>query len=238
LKPLIAIHSCLNDIRNGRNQAIRETWLQGVEKYADYRFFIGGHPASAQDDEVWFPGVDDTGNNLMEKDAAILEWALSWGYEHILKTETDVYLDLPIIFNMDYKSDDVIGALVGWQWGAKYPRTNVKCFIQGHAIWYSKKAAEYIANGLLDTYKRLSPTAETEPGQADLGPRSSDLWSGQLIEGLWRQGKLTVRTDGNFGRGPYSYHLQGNYDVKSRAPEWLHKMHNATNRAEVPWDSI
>lgn len=229
MRTLIAIHSCQADIRNGRNQAIRETWLKDANRFSDYKFFIGGFGES-QEDEVWLD-VDDTGDALIYKDAALLRWALDHSYERIFKTETDVYVDLPVMFNSDYCAADVIGRVIGDEWGKLYPRTNVYCFIQGHGIWYSQKAAELIADNLIDTYNTLSKTSWTEPNQADLGPRASDLWSGQLLTKAWQDGVITVRPDSCYAHGPFTYHLQGDYHVKQGTPAWLHKMHRELGRS-------
>jgi len=135
------------------------------------------------------------------------------------------------MFNSDYGAADVIGRLIGPEWGQLYPRTNVYCFIQGHGVWYSQKAAQFIADELVSTYERLSPQSETEPNQADLGPRSSDLWSGQLLTEKWREGLITVRPDACYAHGPFTYHLQGDYYVKKGTPAWLRKMHRDLGRS-------
>ena len=48
----MAVTSCVRDARNGTNQAVRDTWLQDVEKYPDveYRFFLGDGTPTGEDE--------------------------------------------------------------------------------------------------------------------------------------------------------------------------------------------
>ena len=55
MKILIAIPSCRRDAHNGFNQAVRDTWLQGIEEFpeVEYKFFIGdGTPVAADIDAI------------------------------------------------------------------------------------------------------------------------------------------------------------------------------------------
>jgi hypothetical protein len=233
MKPLIAVHSCQSDIRNGRNQAIRETWGAEVLQYADLKFFVGGVPCLLQRDEVWVDACDGK-YNLIEKEAAMLRWCCEQGYERILKTETDVYIVADRMFQTNFSSCDAIGSLVGEKIGRLYGSSNVYSFFQGHAIWYSKKAAQFVADALLDTFARLSPSVTfSHVCEIDPGARSADLWSMQALIPKWKDGLITMREESGFGRGPLTYHIAVQ-NPKPHVPERLRELHQRKCAGQFP----
>ncbi len=147
-----------------------------------------------------------------------------------MKTETDVYIDIEKMFKTDFQDSDVSGLIIGPGLGTFYPITNVYSFFQGHAIWYSQKAARFVADELLETYTKLSPSVTYIVGQLDPGPRAADLWSMQVLIPKWKEGLITMKSATGYANGPYTFHLQGNDDVKARASEWIRNMHYQVKR--------
>jgi hypothetical protein len=225
---LIAIHSCSADIKNGRHNAIRETWMYEAVKHADVRFFVGReNTVPLIGDEIQLDATEDR-ENLIEKEAAIMRWAHK-RYGRILKTETDVYFNVRRLFESNYKCADVVGRVVGTL-GEHYGSSNFYSFFQGHATWYTDKAAKLVADHLMFAYEdKMAGFTTWEVGKLDPSKRAADLWSMQALYPFWKAGQITMENDGNYAYGPISYHLLGDYDVKKNTPDWMREMHREHN---------
>lgn len=237
MKPLIAIHSCSADIKNGRHNAIRETWLYEAVKHADVRFFVGReNDIPLIGDEVQLDTTQDP-NNLVDKEAAMLRWGLNQGYKRILKTETDVYINVSKMFQDDIYSHDVIGRPVG-SIGKLYSKSKFKSFYQGHAVWYSGKAARVLADNLVSFFEANFPAMQNEHYDVDPSRRSADLWSGQVLSPLIERGELTYRDNTDYSFGPITWHYQGDFRVegtnamigKNKVCEWMRSLHMENTR--------
>jgi hypothetical protein len=224
MKPAILIHSCSADIINGRHAAIRQTWLPEARKHADVFFFVGRESVVLlEGDEIKLDATEDK-DNLVDKEQAMLAWAVGQGYTRMLKTETDVYFNVRRLFDMDFNRADVIGRYVG-QWGDYRPDSNMYSFIQGHACWYSDTAALLVASKLRRAYESLRPNVTYVVGQLDPSLRAADLWSAQVLTPYWKDKLITVDNEQGFAYGPRSWHLQGGWDEKQRTPQWMYKTH-------------
>lgn len=230
MRPLIAIHSCSADIKNGRHEAIRATWLPLAREHADVLFFVGRESiVKLEGDEIQLDATEDK-YNLIDKEAAIMRWAVNKGYRRILKTETDVYFNVYRLFDCNnHLRADVIGRIIGPGLGENYHDSNLKSFFQGHAIWYSAKAAEIVGFTLRSTYMQRRPLATYTVGKLDPSERSADLWSMQALYLPWLHREITMETDESFGFGNKSWHLQGDDAVKATTPKWMLEMHRTHN---------
>jgi Galactosyltransferase len=229
MKPAILIHSCSADIINGRHAAIRATWLPEARKHADVFFFVGRESVvPLEADEIKLDATEDR-ENLVNKEAHMFNWAVNHGYERMLKTETDVYFNVRRLFDMDFNRADVIGRYVG-QWGEYRPDSNMYSFVQGHACWYSAKAARHVAANLREAYDLMRPWVQYKEGQIDPSLRAADLWSAQVLTPLWRAGYITVDNEPGFAYGPRSWHLQGGWSEKNDTPNWMRRMHEKEGR--------
>ena len=226
MRPAVLIHSCSHDIKNGRHAAINETWGPEVRKYADLYFFVGReNTLPLADNEVQLDATEDK-DNLVDKEAAMLHWAVERGYERMLKTETDVYINARRMFYKDYTYADVIGRYVG-QWGNFYGSSNLYSFIQGHACWYSAKAAKIVAVNIRATHDAAHRGFLTwEVGKLDPSLRAADLWSAQVLTPYWQKKMVTVENENDFAYGPSTWHLIEN---KADTPNWIRKMHREHN---------
>jgi hypothetical protein len=229
MKPAILIHSCSADIINGRHAAIRATWLPEARKYADVFFFVGRESVvPLEADEIKLDATEDK-DNLVDKEAAMLTWAVNNWYNRMLKTETDVYFNVRRLFEMDFERADVIGREVG-RWGEHFSSSNFWSFMQGHATWYSAKAASLVAWNLHRVATGKMPFRTWEVGKLDPSMRAADLWSAQVLTPAWKNGDVTVDNESGFAYGPRSWHLQGGWSEKNDTPNWMRRMHEKEGR--------
>lgn len=227
-RALIAIHSCDVDSWNGRYDAIMDTWGRRAQLFADLIFFKGaGLPRGNEVVLDCYDGKD----NLIEKEQAMFRWVEeNTDYEKILKTETDVYFNIPAVFSVDYGDVDVVGRMIGEKFGEPYADSSFKTFFQGHAMWYSRKALKLVGDRLVDYYTEYSPKAHFRPGTLDPGLRSADLWGAQILTEAWMRGEIKVMNEMGFAGGPLSYHFQGNDERKATTPAWMRGMEKTHGR--------
>lgn len=81
---------------NLRTQVVRETWAKNAGGF-DLRFFYGyGAKRKMADDEILL-SVDDSYRGLVHKVKAVVRWALSHGYDYILKVDDDTYVSKEVL---------------------------------------------------------------------------------------------------------------------------------------------
>ena len=144
VKTLIAITSYDKARHNGMNDAVRDTWLKGLDRSeADVLFFTGIDTRNGdmplQGDEVSLDVGDDY-EHVTEKVIESTRWALSRGYEYIFRTYPDVYI----------RPERLMAALNPDKAYVGYPMMgpNVVPYASGGAsYWLRAKEAAY----LLDT---------------------------------------------------------------------------------------
>ena len=89
MKTLIALINC--HARPQYADAQRETWIPSLAAGLDYRFFLGQGNREPKADEVFLP-CDDSYRGLPNKVQETVRWALSYGYDYMLKIDDDVVL--------------------------------------------------------------------------------------------------------------------------------------------------
>lgn len=89
MKTLIALINC--HARPQYADVQRETWIPQLPAGLDYRFFLGQGNREPKADEVFLP-CDDSYRGLPNKVQEIVRWALSYGYDYMLKIDDDVVL--------------------------------------------------------------------------------------------------------------------------------------------------
>ena len=162
MKILLSINSCVKFARNGSNQALRDTWLQGMAKYnrVDYKFFIGDGTPTHDDDimlsklgdcpprfagvekvETYIPQVDevmlpvpDDYRHLPCKVKSSLHWAVNLHYQYIFKCFADTYVDIERLLSSGFEAHDYTG-----RWYGGYA-------VGGSGYWVSNKAAKVVAD--------------------------------------------------------------------------------------------
>lgn len=92
MKSVVLITSC--SYRLDLNQQCRETWLKEWTGLIDYRFVLGVGNAPKYGDEL-IVEVDDSYVGLPAKIRDSHKWALTQGYDFILKTDSDVCMHIP-----------------------------------------------------------------------------------------------------------------------------------------------
>ena len=231
MRPLIAIHSCDQDTWNGRYNTIMSTWANDAVEFADLLFFKGRGPAMSH--EIVLDCFDGNGD-LIEKEQAMFRWIINnTDNERILKTETDVWFNVKKLFAAPHEDADVIGRLVGHKFGETYADSSFYCFIQGHAMWYSRKAMKLVADNLEDFYAAKRPNSHWRQNTLDPSRRAADLWGSQILTNAWLRGEITMRDELGFADGPLSYHFQG--DSKHLTPEWMRAM-DTDGAARRDWE--
>ncbi len=145
MRPLIAITSC-HKYRD-RADAQRETWLKDLPAdSADVKFFLGQGGAAQRDDEVILD-VDDGYYGLVAKVQAICKWALEQGYEHMFKTDDDVYVQPGRLLSSGYEAYDYAGRLRGPSGGYPAP------YASGLGYWLNRNAMRVLAEAPLDNHQ-------------------------------------------------------------------------------------
>lgn len=139
LKTLIAVVNARHRQATWAN-IVRETWLPLVQGKADAFFFVGrGEPGDFNElpaDTVVLD-CDDSYQGLPEKIRAIMRWAHAHGYEHVLKCDDDVILDVDRILASGYDQHDYTGK-------ANRPITPDTPFVvpMGFNYWVSRRCME------------------------------------------------------------------------------------------------
>jgi hypothetical protein len=145
-----AQHNTHRNQENANVTWVRKTWLPDSVGKVDVRFFYGtpsdsdgtAEPRSVEGDCVSL-GVGDDYYSLVPKVRAVFQWALDHGYDHVLKLDDDVYLDvvqtLASFVPVDYR-----GALCEGQVGI-YKRGEATIrYACGPAYWLSRRAMQAI----------------------------------------------------------------------------------------------
>lgn len=223
---LIAVASCHRDKDNGFNDAVRNTWLQGVT--LDYVFVIGATLTHGDvflyKDELYLNAGDDY-LSLPEKTHGLLRWAVNEGYDHIFKCDTDTYVRVDKMLDSDYASHDYIGYFNG-----DVGRPNViynKCYAWasgGSGYWLSKRAAQYIVDNPPDG-RAICPTLKYP---------CEDLWVGQLLGPKIESGEFTGLHDPRYWRGfkpdskvEFSAHYCSEGMNRKFDVNWMYRHHEA-----------
>ena len=105
MKTLLALINC--HARPQYADAQRETWLPQVSGL-DYRFFLGPGTRQPKADEVFLP-CDDSYRGLPNKVQESVRWALSYGYDYMLKIDDDVVLRPSAFAISGYNNHDFSG---------------------------------------------------------------------------------------------------------------------------------
>lgn len=116
--PLIVVLTWTPDCDNGRNNAVRQTWVREwcnhplmyrVGNMPDYRFcYDGEHDRILEPDEVKFD-VPRGKLNTSFKTQAMALWALEQGYEHVFFVPTDCYVCIPRLLVSGFKAREYTG---------------------------------------------------------------------------------------------------------------------------------
>ena len=214
----IGVFSHDGDILNGRNQSIRDTWAPLASVYANMKFFIGGGTLELQKDEIRLPNRE--GKDFIYQALDMFQISLTDGYEHFLIVDTDTYVNVFEMFQTDFIDYDYTGTLVG-KLGELYGDTNLYSFMQGHAVWYSRKALEFVVNELVETANRLMPIATGVDIQATL--HAPDVWTGQVLAPKYLNSLITIKDDSRYSHGPLTYHAP---EARKRdVPTWMRELH-------------
>jgi hypothetical protein len=143
--------------------AQRETWVPDAKGVIDVRFIHCGTPTSRPFllDEVFCNGSDSY-MGRPSKIRGMCQWALHEGYDYVLKTDDDVYIDIPVLMRTLVIDGDYMGrACFG---GIKPTDKNEQApFASGFAYWLSRRAMQVIADA-------------PDPGDA-----LEDRWVGNLL---------------------------------------------------------
>lgn len=223
MKILLAVASCARDCGNGFNQAIRDTWGQDVEG-ADLRFFTGAGGGAS--DEVALDCRDGY-LGLPEKTWALARWALTQGYSHVFKCDTDTFVRPAEMLASDFHRYDYVGTFNGPLGVAR--AVYGRCYAWasgGSGYWLSSRALELVAAG--------------RPGPLSVCPRlrtpAEDLWVGQLMGPSLALGELTALHDERYGRSyredftaDFTAHFCSQGMKRAFDPEWMH-LHYEVNR--------
>jgi hypothetical protein len=114
VRPVILIMSCLRDVVNGANQACRETWLAPAREGTlpvPYRFVIGRNPGfKPLADEIVVDAPDDY-EGLPWKGIEARKWALSQGFTHVFKCDTDTYVHIPRLLASGFEGHGFTGVI-------------------------------------------------------------------------------------------------------------------------------
>ena len=134
IRPIILITTCSYHLH--RNEQCRSTWLNEWKWMVDYKFVFGNGHTPSRDDEIQFP-VDDSYNGLPAKIQASHRWAHDQGYDHILKTDCDMYVHVPRLLDSGFEKFSYSGNFY-------YPD-----FVMGAAYWLDRAATEILLNAPL-----------------------------------------------------------------------------------------
>lgn len=166
-KVLIAIISCLSDKQSGRNQSLRETWLQ--DTFWD-RIFFYGKDVRAGTDEICL-NVSDGEWDVVRKSRLAKIWALDKEYDFVFTVFPDTWVDISQLMKSRFDSSDFMSdshAPAGTQrdggWTHSHP-----CICGGDGYWTSKRACEVIRD------------ADPEFLQNITQGRAEDLWTSEVL---------------------------------------------------------
>lgn len=127
---------------SGRSDAIRATWYKDwLCRYADQidlKFFFGRCDRTPLENEIILDAPDDY-YGLPEKVRKMNLWATRAGYDHILKIDDDVYLNIARLLK-HFDPVDYRGYLC---------EADIR-YASGTAYWLSHRAAKIVAESPLD----------------------------------------------------------------------------------------
>lgn len=142
---LVAVVTCHRF--RARAQLLKDTWIPDVRD-ADVRFFFGrGAVDEPFPDEVRLD-VDDDYHSLRRKVQLVFGWAAEQGYDHVFKTDDDVYV-IPERLMRDFKGVAYQGRVRGPSRENDAPRIygpSEAAFCSGFGYWLSRHAAQIVAN--------------------------------------------------------------------------------------------
>jgi hypothetical protein len=225
MKTLFAVMGAEKLIENGMHDLIRNTWAKDCAPYGDFRFFVGQGEAVLTPDTIRVDAPDDK-DNLIYKVVAMCRWALDNGYDRMLKTDIDTFVNVPLVMQQDLDYDWIgtnLGAL-----GEKYGDTGAWSFIQGSAMWLSRKSMEIVAKEALINMIVVREELMRANGIISPYPHSEDLWIAQVLGPRLKDGELRARADTSYSNGPLTYHFAICHSTCSQ-DEW--------NRRLVGWFS-
>lgn len=148
---LIGVTTCHTPKYAPKVQAQRETWVRDADALIDVRFFYGGLPSNRpideHGDEIFLTASDDSYLGRPSKIRGMCRWALAAGYDWTLKTDDDVYIDIPTLMRVNpvHPDLDYVGRGVTTKDFAK-SADYCRSFASGFAYWLSRKAMQVIAD--------------------------------------------------------------------------------------------
>lgn len=138
MKILIAIESCAE--HRDRAYAQMLTWAS-PDSYIPSIFFDGRKL-----------GTEDGYKELPKKTQRICQWVLDYGFQFILKIDTDTYVHIPRLLASGFERHDYSGYVLSW---LETP------YCAGPAYWLSRKAMQLVADADLSKFRHPSyPDAE------------------------------------------------------------------------------
>lgn len=143
MRRLIAIVSCHH--YRSRADVLRDTWAKIASSSFDVRFFLGGGQPE-RDDEVIIDAPDDY-KSLRLKTQKVFSWAYAQGYNHIFKTDDDVYV-IPKRLMDAFIMRDYVGRVRGPSRENVAPQIygpGESSFCSGFGYWLSQGAAKIVA---------------------------------------------------------------------------------------------
>jgi hypothetical protein len=148
---MITVQTCERDRNNGREEAIRQTWVQDCE---DIIFYLG-RPDQKEDyileGDTLFMKCPDDGENSFRKRLMFLKWSVNNIKDnYTFKCDCDTYVDPKRLMQIDLKGADYAGLF-------RYPTPNPEPFCHfadgGAGVFLSKKAAEILSNTPIERCK-------------------------------------------------------------------------------------
>lgn len=100
--PMALIFSCAQDRTNGRDAAVRDTWLQRWGSLLDYKFVYGRGVEPQFGDQISVDAGDSYGE-LGQKQRAAYRWFLDKGdHDFLFVCYTDTYVVVPRLLASEY----------------------------------------------------------------------------------------------------------------------------------------
>jgi len=146
---LIGVTTCHVPKYRDKILAQRQTWWQDAGGVIDVHWFYGGLPTDPRriysyPEDVFLTASGDAYLERPSKIRGMCRWALASGYDWVLKTDDDVYIDIPRLLNVAPTREDYVGRAVEFR-DRVTKRVTVK-FASGFGYWLSRKAMQVIAD--------------------------------------------------------------------------------------------
>lgn len=203
MKALVAVMGGEVYMLNGMYQLMLDTWVKDVPAPADFRFFVG-HGETVLTDKEWRVDVPDDKEHCLWKTVEICKWMLEHGYDMLLKVDADTYINVPEMMRQDL-GYDYIGTVLG-RLGEIYVGA-CESFIQGSAMWLSRKAAEIIVREAIPHMLEVRESLMPWNGIIAPYPHAEDLWIGQVLNPRVRTGEIRALADSGYSNGPLTFHF-------------------------------